>query len=426
MPKTKRVTLVASYMRGQAFKWIKPYLQQYNQGDATHDVDAWMASFDQFKDKIKPIFGVSNEPTIARRNIQRIRQDKSAADYAAEFQQLAASTGWDDTALMTMFRQGLKPKVKEELMHTSARIDTLDDLINTAIDIDVSLYELYQELRDDPRARVTNDRRPPRNSWQPNRYQPNTGRGVHNNTRSGYYGPEAMDLSNINKGPERWNQKNRGSKHDKSKTTTCYSCGKQGHFARDCRSKNKVVRQLNVLTSGQGTTDDSGEWSILTNNMGYPYTRHDIKYTKTSDEDTSHGIVVREAYDGALTLASRQGRKSRRSKHVDQLWPCDGKRSSEPELRQQHNAVEETLRNQYRAKGPQAKQFHEADSNQQRPIATVRPQPQYNLDYQRPTNRLGNEETFLGQRLQAPQVDPYTLLGLTHSSSSLSYLEEWR
>ena len=170
IPGNRRVVLVASYMRGQAFKWIKPYLQQYNQGDATHDVDAWMASFDQFKDKIKPIFGVSNEPTIARRNIQRIRQDKSAADYAAEFQQLAASTDWDDTALMTMFRQGLKPKVKEELMRTGARIDTLDDLINTAIDIDVSLYELYQELRDDPRARVTNDRRPPRNSWQPNCY----------------------------------------------------------------------------------------------------------------------------------------------------------------------------------------------------------------------------------------------------------------
>ena len=65
---------------------------------------------------------------------------------------------------MTMFCQGLKPKVKEELMHTSARIDTLDNLINTVIDINVSLYELYQELRDDPRARVTNDRCPPRSS----------------------------------------------------------------------------------------------------------------------------------------------------------------------------------------------------------------------------------------------------------------------
>jgi hypothetical protein len=38
-----------------------------------------------------------------------------------------------------MFRQGLKPKVKEELMRTSASVKTLDSLINTAIDIDVRL-----------------------------------------------------------------------------------------------------------------------------------------------------------------------------------------------------------------------------------------------------------------------------------------------
>jgi hypothetical protein len=72
-------------------------------------VDEWIRDFDQFKEKIKPVFGVSNEPIIARRNIQRIRQTASAADYAADFQQLAANTDWDDTALMTMFRQGLKP-----------------------------------------------------------------------------------------------------------------------------------------------------------------------------------------------------------------------------------------------------------------------------------------------------------------------------
>ena len=58
-----------------------------------------------------------------------------------------------------MFCQGLKPKVKEELMCTSASTDTLDDLINTAIDINVKLYELQQELQDDLRARVVTKKR---------------------------------------------------------------------------------------------------------------------------------------------------------------------------------------------------------------------------------------------------------------------------
>ena len=45
-----------------------------------------------------------------------------------------------------MFRQGLKPKVKEELMRTSASLNTLDNLVNTSIDIDIKLHELQQEL----------------------------------------------------------------------------------------------------------------------------------------------------------------------------------------------------------------------------------------------------------------------------------------
>ena len=71
-----------------------------------------------------------------------MRQTKSAADYAAEFQQLAANTDWDNTALMTMFKQGLKPLVKTELMRTSASTNSLDNLINTAININIKLYEL--------------------------------------------------------------------------------------------------------------------------------------------------------------------------------------------------------------------------------------------------------------------------------------------
>ena len=64
-----------------------------------------------------------------------------------------------------MFRQGLKPKVKEELMRTGASVKTLDSLISTSINIDVRLQELQQELRDNLRARVvlTNRRPPPRN-----------------------------------------------------------------------------------------------------------------------------------------------------------------------------------------------------------------------------------------------------------------------
>jgi hypothetical protein len=46
-------------------------------------------------------------------------------------------------------------------MRTGASTDTLDELVNTAININVKLYKLRQELRDNPYARGTTARPPP-------------------------------------------------------------------------------------------------------------------------------------------------------------------------------------------------------------------------------------------------------------------------
>jgi hypothetical protein len=63
-----------------------------------------------------------------------------------------------------MFQQGLKPKVKEELMRTAASTKTYNDLVNKAISINIKLHKLQQELREDHRARVVVSAvRPPQN-----------------------------------------------------------------------------------------------------------------------------------------------------------------------------------------------------------------------------------------------------------------------
>ena len=46
-----------------------------------------------------------------------------------------------------MFKQGLKPKVRVELMRLGAAITNLKDLIEEAIRIDNDLYELRLETR---------------------------------------------------------------------------------------------------------------------------------------------------------------------------------------------------------------------------------------------------------------------------------------
>jgi hypothetical protein len=48
---------------------------------------------------------------------------------------------------MTMYRRGLKENVKDELIRTGQKIENLDELIRTTIEIDDNLYERAMERR---------------------------------------------------------------------------------------------------------------------------------------------------------------------------------------------------------------------------------------------------------------------------------------
>jgi hypothetical protein len=139
-------------MRGTALAWIKPALTKYMTDDVPDDVKVWMEDFEEFKKKICVIFSSRSEVNITTCNIQTLKQTRSVADYANQFQQYSLLTEWDDKALMTMFRQGLKNDVKIKLMRSGASLNTLDDVINKAINIDTRLYELLLELQPHSRA----------------------------------------------------------------------------------------------------------------------------------------------------------------------------------------------------------------------------------------------------------------------------------
>ncbi|KAM0713354.1 hypothetical protein Q7P35_000806 [Cladosporium inversicolor] len=120
---------------------------------------------------------------------------------------------------MTMFRRGLKENVKDELIRNGGIIETLDVLIQTAIDIDNKLYERAIEKKHSFNPRGT--------------FRFNS--GIKNNRSAG----DPMDLSATQKyrkpGPRK-QQNNRSGK----KSITCYGCGKEGYMKRDCRSAGKV------------------------------------------------------------------------------------------------------------------------------------------------------------------------------------------
>ncbi|CAD0043000.1 unnamed protein product [Aureobasidium pullulans] len=232
----KKTLFATTYLRGRAQHWMKPMLMKFLNGQG--DTDSILSTFTKFKEEIRRIFGISNEDKVAVRLIQHVRQHTSASDYAAKFQEYAQITDWDDSALMTMYRRGLKENVKDELMRAGMKIESLDDLIRATIEIDDNLYERAMEKRHDVAPRGKSGYVPYRSN--------NKGRnnfGNRNNQYQDPYGPMPMELD-VTEG-----RRSNGRKQFKGKSSmTCYGCGKKGHMARDCHSKNKVPRrQFNMM-----------------------------------------------------------------------------------------------------------------------------------------------------------------------------------
>jgi hypothetical protein len=77
---------MASFMRGAAAKWVRPYLIKYIDDDNNEDnITTMFDNYLKFKTKLRQTFGVLNEVSNADRKIQQLRQTKSAADYAVLF-----------------------------------------------------------------------------------------------------------------------------------------------------------------------------------------------------------------------------------------------------------------------------------------------------------------------------------------------------
>jgi hypothetical protein len=294
-----KVVWASTFFRGDAEKWANPFIRRYMDdtivdGGNKDLIEDWAT----FKTKMREVFSPFKESVIAEQKIQKLRQVRSAADYTTEFQQYQTLIEWDDTALMRMYKQGLKPAVRMELMRSGSSLKTLNELINEAIRVDNELYELKLEERlyTGNRAPQDTNNRPRQN---PRRSYPNQGRQrsyvprIPGQYRT--YGPEPMHLDNLNKGPGKPK-----FSHDKGnkKKFTCYACGKDGHMKRDCRSQGKVIRQLNVIRRA-APNDDTEEWNIITR----PHIKLDVEdnemidgledltITKveelSSDEDTS-------------------------------------------------------------------------------------------------------------------------------------------
>ena len=126
-----RILFICSYLRGSAYKWVQPHLNDYlanEKSDQNKYTKVLFKGLADFKDELRKIYGNVDKKHIAERKLQALRQTHSASVYAAEFRKLASQVQWEDAGLRVQFYSGLKDNIKDDLVRTG-RPDELEKII---------------------------------------------------------------------------------------------------------------------------------------------------------------------------------------------------------------------------------------------------------------------------------------------------------
>ncbi|KAM0721484.1 hypothetical protein Q7P37_002408 [Cladosporium fusiforme] len=282
----KKVMFITSYLRGGAYEWIQPHLRDYLTNDEAERKPATNRMFvgaNALFCEMEQTFKHGSEELEAERDVQRIYQKGSAAQYRAEFQILAAKTSWNDEALAAQFYRGLKDVVKDEIAR-GERPTTTEDMYTLAIKIDERLYERLLEKKGKfvPRGANTKAKRDlPK--W-----------------RNDYFGPQKMQLDATQGKPGSKGQK-KGQKKPKDKSQVeCYGCGKKGHYKNECKARKQSYELQDTskprtfkATQGKGTEPETPPAATLAATT-QDWTVEDAQdrrgaYNKQSDMDTEDG-----------------------------------------------------------------------------------------------------------------------------------------
>jgi hypothetical protein len=95
-----------------------------------------LADLDQFLEEFSRTFGERDQTFIATKKIRTLQQrSRPTSAYVVQFQQLACDLDWNDMALITMFRWGLRDDIKTLLLNLP-KPTTLSEAITQVIDCD--------------------------------------------------------------------------------------------------------------------------------------------------------------------------------------------------------------------------------------------------------------------------------------------------
>uniref|UniRef100_A0A3B1J024 ribonuclease H n=1 Tax=Astyanax mexicanus TaxID=7994 RepID=A0A3B1J024_ASTMX len=120
-----KIGFIISRLSGKALDWATAIWESISE-----------SSYDTFLSIFRSVFDHTRYGQSSGELLISLKQGKlSVAAFALEFRTLAASSGWNDPALISMFRHGLNPEIQRELACKDDSL-TLDQLIALSIRLD--------------------------------------------------------------------------------------------------------------------------------------------------------------------------------------------------------------------------------------------------------------------------------------------------
>jgi Retrotransposon gag protein len=153
-PQEHEKTLWASsYLEGTAYNWFRPIFDAFQRHPLTPPPE--FSSYAKFEESLKAAFGDPDETAHHERQITSLKQLGSATAYATQFRIHQGFINWNDDALTSTFRAGLKPAVKDALIYANPLPKQLKSLIEVAIRIDSRLHERELEKKHEAMTSAT-------------------------------------------------------------------------------------------------------------------------------------------------------------------------------------------------------------------------------------------------------------------------------
>uniref|UniRef100_A0A3B4D6I7 CCHC-type domain-containing protein n=1 Tax=Pygocentrus nattereri TaxID=42514 RepID=A0A3B4D6I7_PYGNA len=197
-----RISFIVSRLSEKALEWATA------SWDHIHRM-----TYLQFLKEFKAVFDHPYEGKLSGELLAKLRQgNRSVVEYSLEFRILAASSGWNEAALLVIFRQGLNPDLLNELACEDDDL-SLDQLINLAIKLDHLLRHQTRVKLERKFKRVLSASKVAPENPEPT---------------------EPMQCDSSCLSPE--------ERLRRMKNSLCLYCGEPGHWIREC-TKRKSLEQ---------------------------------------------------------------------------------------------------------------------------------------------------------------------------------------